>query len=117
MGLLLVLGEQYYSFIILLFVGSRHKFSHNFRYPQTSVTNSIIVVPLEISSQLWHVLPLDCHGILAITGLLGSFGLLSLFAFPFFVRVPYLSIRNVRLLLETSSFAYHSAFQIVICDL
>jgi len=75
-----------------LSVGSRRKFLHSSRCPQTSVTNNIIVVSLEISFQLWHDLWLGYRTVLIIGELLESFGLLLLFFFLFFVEARYLSI-------------------------
>src|SRR6266540_3044606 len=52
MVLLPVLNREYYSSVILLFVDSYRKFSHNSLYLRISVANNIIVISLKIFSQL-----------------------------------------------------------------
>src|SRR6266542_690294 len=111
MELLLVLGEQYYSSVIFLSIGSHRKFSHNFLYLCTSVANNIVVVPLGISYYLQHDLQLGCHVAPVIKELLESFELLLLSVFLFFIRTHYPPIRNVKTLQETSSFTCHFVFR------
>ncbi len=89
MVLSLILDGEYYSFVILPFVGSHRRFLHNFEYFQTFVANSIIVVPLEISYQLWHDLQLGCREAPAVKESLENFILLSPFIFLFFVGAYY----------------------------
>jgi len=95
MRLSLILDGQYYSFVILLFVGSHRKFLHNSGYPQTFVANSIVVIPFGIFSQLRNVLLSDCYGVLAIEELPENFELLSLFFFPFSIGASHSPIQNV----------------------
>ena|SRR6266542_2854232 len=87
--LLPLLDGGYYFYIIPLYVDNYHKFLHNFRYPQTSVANNIIVISPEISFQLWHGPQSDYHEVLVITESLGNFESLLLFIFPFSIGAHY----------------------------